>query len=65
MLVDVDEWGQVNLIELLIRYARTMLPRPTTSHDSPEEEKDVDPDLELLLSSAEPLFRSRNPAVSA
>ena len=66
VLVDVDEWGQVNLLELLIRYARTMLPRPTTSHDSPEEEKeDVDPDLELLLSSAEPLFRSRNPAVSA
>jgi AP-3 complex subunit beta len=43
-----------------------MLPRPTTSHDNPEEEnEDVDPDIELLLSSAEPLFRSRNPAVSA
>ena len=65
VLVDVDEWGQVNLLELLIRYARTMLPRPTTSHDSPGEEKEeVDPDLELLLTSAEPLFRSRNPAVS-
>ncbi|KAH9958555.1 adaptin N terminal region-domain-containing protein [Russula dissimulans] len=65
VLVDVDEWGQVNLLELLIRYARTMLPRPTTSHDdSPEKEKeDVDPDLELLLVSAEPLFQSRNPAV--
>ena len=65
VLVDVDEWGQVNLLELLIRYARTMLPRPTTSHGSPGEEKDdVDPDVELLLTSAEPLFRSRNPAVS-
>jgi AP-3 complex subunit beta len=65
VLVDVDEWGQVNLLELLIRYARTMLPRPTTSQDSSGEEKeDVDPDLELLLASAEPLFRSRNPAVS-
>ena len=65
VLVDVDEWGQVNLLELLIRYARTMLPRPTTSHDSPgEEREEVDPDLELLLTSAEPLFRSRNPAVS-
>jgi AP-3 complex subunit beta len=41
-----------------------MLPRPTTSHDSPGEDKeDLDPDLELLLTSAEPLFRSRNPAV--
>ena len=65
VLVDVDEWGQVNLLELLIRYTRTMLSRPTASHDSPGEEKDdVDPDLELLLTSAEPLFRSRNPAVS-
>ncbi len=65
MIVDVDEWGQVNLLELLIRYARTMLPRPTVSHHIPGEEKeDVDPDLKLLLSSAEPLFQSRNAAVS-
>jgi AP-3 complex subunit beta len=67
MIVDVDEWGQVNLLELLIRYARTMLPRPTISHNSlgeGEEKGDVDSDLELLLSSAEPLFQSRNPAVS-
>ncbi len=65
VIVDVDEWGQVNLLELLIRYARTMLPRPTVSHNSPGEEKeDFDPDLELLLASAEPLFQSRNPAVS-
>lgn len=65
MIVDVDEWGQVNLLELLIRYAMTMLPRPTASHDSPGEEKeDVDSDLELLITSAEPLFQSRNPAVS-
>lgn len=38
-----------------------MLPRPT-AHDSTGE--DVDSDLELLLGSAEPLFQSRNPAVS-
>ncbi|KAN0120918.1 Adaptin N terminal region domain containing protein [Russula decolorans] len=64
VIVDVDEWGQVNLFELLVRYARTMLPRPTVSHNTPGEEKeDVDPDLELLLASAEPLFQSRNPAV--
>lgn len=65
MIVDVDEWGQVNLLELLIRYARTMLPRPSVLHNTPGEEKeDVDPDLALLLASAEPLFQSRNPAVS-
>jgi AP-3 complex subunit beta len=64
VIVDVDEWGQVNLLELLIRYARSMLPRPTVSHNTPGKEKeDVDPDLELLLASAEPLFQSRNPAV--
>lgn len=65
VITDVDEWGQVNLLELLIRYARTMLPRPTASHDNTGEEKeDFDSDLELLLTSAEPLFQSRNPAVS-
>ncbi|THH14725.1 hypothetical protein EW146_g5644 [Bondarzewia mesenterica] len=66
LLVDVDEWGQVDLLELLIRYARTMLPRPTLSEPKvpgdPQAE-DVDPDLTLLLNSAEPLFQSRNPAV--
>jgi AP-3 complex subunit beta len=63
VLIDADEWGQVNLLELLVRYARTMLPRPTTSRDSETEE--IDQDLELLLTSAEPLFQSCNPAVSA
>lgn len=65
VLIDADEWGQVNLLELLVRYARTMLPRPTTSRDSQDKEtEEIDPDLELLLVSAEPLFQSCNPAVS-
>lgn len=59
ILVDVDEWGQVNLIELLLRYARSMLPKPVG-----EEEEEIDKDLQLLLTSAEPLFQSRNSAVS-
>ncbi|KAJ7178612.1 adaptin N terminal region-domain-containing protein [Mycena crocata] len=54
-LVDVDEWGQVDLLNLLLRYARTMLPRPI--------EEDIDADVKFLLTSAEPLFQSRNPAV--
>ena len=62
VLIDADEWGQVNLLELLVRYARTMLLRPTTSREETEE---IDPDLELLLVSAEPLFQSCNPAVGA
>ncbi|KAA1467419.1 hypothetical protein DENSPDRAFT_862985 [Dentipellis sp. KUC8613] len=62
MLVDVDEWGQVDLLELLTRYARTMLPKPSASGKEDSEE-DIDGDLQLLLKSAEPLFQSRNPAV--
>ncbi|KAK7043657.1 AP-3 complex subunit beta [Paramarasmius palmivorus] len=55
-LVDVDEWGQVELMNLLLRYARTMLPRPLESGD-------LNPDVKLLLDSVEPLFQSRNAAV--
>ncbi|KIY44117.1 hypothetical protein FISHEDRAFT_67789 [Fistulina hepatica ATCC 64428] len=59
ILVDVDEWGQVDLMNLLLRYARTMLPRPTSSESGDEIDKDV----QLLLDSCEPLFQSQNPAV--
>ena len=58
MLLDIDVWGQVNVMELLSRYARTMLPRPAESSES-----DVDPDLALLLSSVKPLLMSHNSAV--
>jgi AP-3 complex subunit beta len=61
--VDVDEWGQVELLELLMRYARNMLPKPTSVGKG--EEVEVDKDLQLLLTSSEPLFQSRNPAVSS
>jgi len=56
MLPDADEWGQVDLMNLLLRYARTMLPRPTRD--------ELDPDVMLLLSSVEPILMSCNPAVS-
>lgn len=55
ILVDADAWGQVDLLELLVRYSRRMLAKPTDG--------DVDPDLKLLLDCTEPLFMSRNPAV--
>ncbi|KAF8588900.1 hypothetical protein K439DRAFT_1334327 [Ramaria rubella] len=58
VLVDADEWGQVSLMDLLLRYARRMLTKP----QEPEKE-DVDGDIQLLLSSSAPLFQSRNPAV--
>ncbi|KIK59725.1 hypothetical protein GYMLUDRAFT_44158 [Collybiopsis luxurians FD-317 M1] len=59
LLVEVDEWGQIDLLNLLLRYVRTMLPRPMVGSDGEE----VDKDIQLLLSSSEPLLQSRNPAV--
>ena len=70
ILVEVDEWGQVDLINLLLRYARTMLPRPMGTKESKgvvggdsEEEEEIDSDVKLLLDSVEGIFQSRNPAV--
>ncbi len=59
-LIEADEWGQVSLANVLLRYARNMLPRPLAK-DGREE---IDSDVELLLASVEPLLQSRNPAVS-
>lgn len=63
ILIDVDEWGQVYLLNLLLRYSRTMLPKPTVSQHGESTEEEVDADLQLLLVSSEPLFQSKNPAV--
>jgi AP-3 complex subunit beta len=54
---------------LLLRYVRTMLMRPRvdgqeSGGDTREEEEELDKDLKLLLDSVEPVFQSRNPAVS-
>ncbi|KAL7279380.1 hypothetical protein ACG7TL_007221 [Trametes sanguinea] len=63
-LIDVDEWGQVDLLNLLVRYARVMLPRPIPANGANgTTDYEVDSDLKLLLTSAEPLFQSQNPAV--
>lgn len=59
ILIDIDEWGQVDLTNLLLRYARVMLPRPVVDANALE----IDSDVQLLLSSTEPLLQSRNPAV--
>lgn len=55
-MADVDEWGQIVMIGLLTRYARSQFVAPTPSEG-------VDPDLSLLLSSCRPLLQSRNCAV--
>ncbi|KAI6182647.1 AP-3 complex subunit beta [Aphelenchoides bicaudatus] len=56
-LADVDEWGQVVMIGLLTRYARTQFTSPGDS-DQP-----LDPDHSLLILSARSLLQSRNCAV--
>lgn len=79
VLGDADEWGQVQLLDLLSRYARVMLRAPSVSHLSSHglletyvfgfvfilqvDEAVIDSDLQLLLDSAGPLFHSRNAAV--
>jgi AP-3 complex subunit beta len=70
ILVEVDEWGQVDLINLLLRYVRTMLPRPMGRKESKgvtgggdEKEEEIDSDVKLLLESVEGTFQNRNPAV--
>lgn len=62
LLIDLDEWGQLMWLNLLLRYARTMLLKP--SPDGAGEGHSSDADLELLLSSSESLLHSRNSAVS-
>ncbi|EIW57778.1 uncharacterized protein TRAVEDRAFT_169778 [Trametes versicolor FP-101664 SS1] len=63
-LIDMDEWGQVDLLNLLVRYTRVMLSRPIPSRDANAATPfEVDSDLALLLTSVEPLFQSQNPAV--
>lgn len=58
-LADVDEWGQVVMIGLLTRYARTQFTSPC---DAGHEEA-LDPDHSLLILSARSLLSSRNNAV--
>ncbi|KAF2688190.1 ARM repeat-containing protein [Lentithecium fluviatile CBS 122367] len=93
-LVDMDEWGQLVTLRLMMVYARKCFPRRTKkikrtvtnananskskstkgfydSESESEEPEDqdmdevvvLDPDLELLLKSCQPLLQSRNSAV--
>nr|CAH7761482.1 unnamed protein product [Callosobruchus chinensis] len=79
LLVDVDEWGQVTIVNMLTHYARTQFVDPnlqnTTANESDKESYDsnselsdkpvpsLDPDHRLLLRSTRPLLQSRNAAV--
>lgn len=74
LLVDVEEWGQVEIILMLTRYARTQFVDPNKLsggeeerpfYDSGDEDRSpsIDPDLRLLLRNCKPLLQSRNSAV--
>ena len=65
LLVDFDEWGQVILIDLLIRYAKTQFLDPNAKLTDSSEDimTTLDPDHRLLLRNSKPLFQSRNSAV--
>lgn len=79
LLVDVDEWGQVVILNMLTRYARLHFADPNLNvedndsnksfYDSSSDTSDknapptLDPDHRLLLRSARPLLQSRNSAV--
>lgn len=55
MLMDVEEWGQVVLLKVLLRYGRTFFLDPARGT--------LDPDAELAIKSSEPLLQHMNPAV--
>lgn len=77
LLIDVDEWGQVMIINMLTRYSRTQFTNPNVAqnevknenNDSDKDEDDIDrhflidPDHRLLLRSTKPLLQSRNSSV--
>lgn len=61
-LIDIDEWGQVVMIGLLTRYARTQFTSPGNAGNAGHEDI-LDPDHSLLILSARSLLQSRNCAV--
>uniref|UniRef100_A0A8D3CZG0 AP-3 complex subunit beta n=1 Tax=Scophthalmus maximus TaxID=52904 RepID=A0A8D3CZG0_SCOMX len=78
LLIDVEEWGQVVIINMLTRYARTQFLNPNINDDDDEDDKEkkaeaatlakrkpyvMDPDHRLLLRNTKPLLQSRNAAV--
>jgi AP-3 complex subunit beta len=72
LMADFDEWGQVILINLLIRYGRTQFINPNLAITNEDHNSDsdygesyalLDQDHRALLRNAKPLLQSRNSAV--
>jgi AP-3 complex subunit beta len=56
LLVDTEEWGQIALLRVFVRYGRTFFRDPAVTGK-------VDPDAELALKGSEALLQHLNPAV--
>ncbi|PAA91537.1 hypothetical protein BOX15_Mlig016505g2, partial [Macrostomum lignano] len=63
LLADVQDWGQVVIINMLTRYVRTQFLDPAQQNQEQERQNPLDPDHELLLRTVRPLFQSQNAAV--
>uniref|UniRef100_A0A672J9K3 AP-3 complex subunit beta n=1 Tax=Salarias fasciatus TaxID=181472 RepID=A0A672J9K3_SALFA len=63
LLIDVEEWGQVVIINMLTRYARTQFLNPNINEEKEKKPYVMDPDHRLLLRNTKPLLQSRNAAV--
>uniref|UniRef100_A0A8C9ZUY9 AP-3 complex subunit beta n=1 Tax=Sander lucioperca TaxID=283035 RepID=A0A8C9ZUY9_SANLU len=73
LLIDVEEWGQVVIINMLTRYARTQFLNPNMNEEKDKKAEApamakrkpyvMDPDHRLLLRNTKPLLQSRNAAV--
>ncbi|RWS29173.1 AP-3 complex subunit beta-2-like protein [Leptotrombidium deliense] len=68
LMADFDEWGQVVLLNMLVRYARTQFVDPNVeAHQHADNDVSnlvlLDPDHRSLLRNSKPLLQSRNSAV--
>ncbi|KAJ3128506.1 AP-3 complex subunit beta-1 [Physocladia obscura] len=60
LLIDADEWAQIDILGAMLRYARVHFVDPNKLN---EAGKELDFDHKLLLTSCVPLLQSRNAAV--
>lgn len=64
LLPDTDEWGQMEILSLLLRYCRSCFTNPSVLYiEINFKNSPIDADLELLLKSCEKLLYSRNNGV--
>ena len=65
LLQDMDEWSQLSVMKVLLRYAREFFRDPKRpNEENPDEEPELEGDHRLLLDAITPLLYSTNTAVS-